>query len=178
MICYELFQGWLLLSPPSSCLRLRTIFKVTLSRHLGTLTPGRVLTLSDIRLTPMPSLPASTTTVNSEFDRKPRAFAPKISNQCSTLPSASAEAYLRVVSEGTSYFRSRLVFCPYAQVIGGICSSPPVRASTSLSRGFALPTHRSTGFGYPANDYRRVHLVPLPKNANVLVSLWFRPLQA
>ncbi len=81
-------------------------------------------------------------------------------NQCSTPPSTSTEIYLRVVSEGTSYCRSRLAFHPYAQVIRTICTSVPVRSSTSLSKGFNLPKHRSTGFGYPTNDLRRAHRVP------------------
>ena len=77
VICYELFKGRLLLSPPSSCLRLRIPFNLTLSRHLGTLTPGRVLALSDAKLTPAPSLLVSKTILSSEFDRVPRAFAPE-----------------------------------------------------------------------------------------------------
>jgi hypothetical protein len=72
------------------------------------------------------------------------------------MQSTSAEVYLRVVSGGTSYFQSRLAFHPYAQVIRAICTSAPVRSSTPLSRGFNLPTHRSTGFGYPTNDFREL----------------------
>ena len=34
VICYELFKGRLLLSPPPSCLRLWTPFDLTLSRYL------------------------------------------------------------------------------------------------------------------------------------------------
>ena len=52
MICYELFEGWLLLSLPSSCLRPRTPFLLTLSRYLGTLTSGWDFPLSDMELTP------------------------------------------------------------------------------------------------------------------------------
>ena len=85
---------------------------------------------------------------------------PKHPISISTAPSASAEVYLRVVSGGTSYFRSRLAFHPYTQVIGKICTSLPVRASTLLSKGFTLPTHRSTGFGYPTNDLSRAHDAP------------------
>ena len=61
---------------------------------------------------------------------------------------------------GTSYYRSRLAFHPYTQVIQTICTSVLVRSSTQFSPGFNLPTHRSTGFGYPTNDSRRAHLVP------------------
>jgi len=74
--------------------------------------------------------------------------------------SISSEIYLRVVSGGTSYCQSRLVFCPYTQLIRTICTSAPVRSSTPLSWGFNLATHRSAGFGSRGNDYRRAHLVP------------------
>lgn len=77
-----------------------------------------------------------------------------MSNQCSTPSSTSPKTYLRVVSGGTSYFQSRLAFHPYAQVIRAICTSAPVRTSTLLSKGFILPTYRSTGFGYRFIDYR------------------------
>ena len=40
--CYALFEGWLLLSPPPSCLRIRTPFEITLSRHFGPLMRGWV----------------------------------------------------------------------------------------------------------------------------------------
>ena len=56
-----------------------------------------------------------------------------------------------------------------------ICTSIPVRSSTSLSRGFNLPRHRSTGFGYPTNDSRRAHLVPRAlRRCEPLVSLRLR----
>ena len=133
---------------------------VTLSRHLGTLTPGWVLTLMDAKIIPAPSLPASTTMARSEFDRATRALAPKSRYRCSTAPSISAEVYLRVVSRGTSYSRPRLAFHPYAQVIRKICTSLPVRSSTPLWGGFNLPAHRSTGFGSPTNDSTRAHVAP------------------
>ena len=40
--CYALFKGWLLLSPPSSCLRVKTPFSMALSWHLGPLMRGWV----------------------------------------------------------------------------------------------------------------------------------------
>jgi hypothetical protein len=40
--CYALFEGWLLLSPPPSCLGTRTPFGIALSRHLGPLMRGWV----------------------------------------------------------------------------------------------------------------------------------------
>ena len=120
----------------------------------------------------MPSLPESTAAAGSEFDSVPRDFSPCIPNQCSTPPSTSSEVYLRVVSRGTSYSRSRLAFHPYAQVIRVICTSTPVQSSTSLSEGFNLPTHRSTGFGYRTNDSSRAHDASRPKAASMLLSLW------
>ena len=41
----------------------------------------------------------------------------------------------------------RLVFRPYAQVARSICTSEPLRASTGVSPGFALPKRRSPSFG-------------------------------
>ena len=46
--CYAFFKGWLLLSLPPHCLRLRTPFCFTLSLHLGTLTPVWVASLSAV----------------------------------------------------------------------------------------------------------------------------------
>ncbi len=42
----------------------------------------------------------------------------------------------------------RLVFRPYTQVGRPICTSGPLRASTRVSSGFALPRHSSPSFGY------------------------------
>ena len=107
-----------------------------------------------------PHCPASTTDTHSEFDSMPKTFASYTRNQCSTACPVSAEVCLRAVSRGTSYYRSRLVFRPYTQVIQTICTSVLVRASTLLPKGFTLPRHRSTGFGYPTIDSRRAHLAP------------------
>ena len=41
----------------------------------------------------------------------------------------------------------RLVFRPYAQIWRSICTSEPLRASTRVSSGFTLFTHRSPSFG-------------------------------
>ena len=133
---------------------------ITLSQHLGALTSGWVISLADTKLTPVPSLPTSTMIARSEFDSVTRNFFPKSHNPCSTTQSISIEVYLRVVSRGTSYCRSRLAFHPYAQVIQAICTSAMVRPSTSLWGGFSLLRHRSTGFGYPTNDSKRAHSAP------------------
>ena len=50
--CYALSKGWLLLSLPPWCLCSETPFGLTLSRHLGALTPVWVNPLSVVRLTP------------------------------------------------------------------------------------------------------------------------------
>lgn len=42
----------------------------------------------------------------------------------------------------------RLVFRPYARVVRSICTSEPLRASTRVSPGFALPGRSSPSFGY------------------------------
>ena len=52
---YALLGGWLLLSQPSLCLRFRTTFD-TLSLQLGALASVWVLSLSDAKITPAPSL--------------------------------------------------------------------------------------------------------------------------
>jgi len=50
--CYAFFKGWLLLSLPPGCLRYKTPFGLTLSWHLGTLTPVWVAPLSVHELNP------------------------------------------------------------------------------------------------------------------------------
>ena len=50
--CYAFFEGWLLLSLPPRCLRLTTLFCLSLSQHLGALTPVRVAPLTKHELNP------------------------------------------------------------------------------------------------------------------------------
>ena len=50
--CYAIFEGWLLLSQPPGCFGLPTPFRITLNRHLGTLTLVWVVSLMAIKLTP------------------------------------------------------------------------------------------------------------------------------
>ena len=52
VICYDFFEGWLLLSLPPRCLRLTTLFSLSLSQHLGALTPVRVAPLTKHELNP------------------------------------------------------------------------------------------------------------------------------
>lgn len=52
VICYDFFEGWLLLSLPPRCLRLATLFRLSLSQHLGALTPVRVAPLTKHELNP------------------------------------------------------------------------------------------------------------------------------
>src|SRR3989304_6192057 len=118
---------------------------VALSRHLGTLTAGWALTLTGTKLTPGARLPASTA-------------------------AASAGVLLRQVARGTSHSRPRLAFHPYAQVNRVICTSTSGRPSTSLSEGFSLPRHRSTGFGHRTQDSSRAHDAPRPLRGCGLVA--------
>ncbi|KAK9523416.1 hypothetical protein VZT92_018408 [Zoarces viviparus] len=55
----------------------------------------------------------------------------------------------------------RLVFRPYTQVGRPICTSGPLRASTRVSSGFALPRHSSPSFG----SYRAALTLHLPDGA-------------
>ena len=57
VICYDFFEGWLLLSLPPRCLRLTTPFGLTFGQHLGTLTSVWVVPLSVVELTPTNPLP-------------------------------------------------------------------------------------------------------------------------
>jgi hypothetical protein len=50
--CYAFFKGWLLLSLPPRCLRLTTLFSLSLSQHFGALTPVRVAPLTKHELNP------------------------------------------------------------------------------------------------------------------------------
>ena len=52
VICYDFFEGWLLLSLPPRCLRLATPFDLSLSQHFGPLTPVWVVPLSERELNP------------------------------------------------------------------------------------------------------------------------------
>jgi len=73
----------------------------------------------------------------------------------------------------------RLVFRPYAQLRGSICTSDPIRASTRVSPGFALVKHSSPTFGsqhvcsYSNQIHGRsmVQVLPFPPD---LLSLRFR----
>ena len=56
-------------------------------------------------------------------------------------------AILRETSEGTSYYMVRLVFRRYTQIRRSICTSETLRASISVSAGFALFRHSSPSFG-------------------------------
>ena len=60
----------------------------------------------------MARLPSSVAQTDSEFERKARPFGRLLFNQCSTPSVTLLEAELRLTSEGTSYNRARLVFCP------------------------------------------------------------------
>ena len=70
----------------------------------------------------------------------------------------------------------RLVFRPYTQVGRPICTSGPLRASTRVSSGFALPRHSSPSFGSyrtrsrstsPTLRARRAGGAPGPRGAGI-----------
>ena len=77
-------------------------------------------------------------------------------NRCPTAPSPSGEALLREASAGTGYCRARLVFCPYSQVTGGICTSPPL---SGLHRAFG-PASPCPGVDRPASGLTSVARPP------------------
>ena len=67
----------------------------------------------------------------------------------------------------------RLVFRPYTQLWGSICTSEPLRASTRVSPGFALITHSSPSFGSQhKNSYS--DLGPKPMTGRWCTK-WFPP---
>gem|GEM_PF-4104994 len=103
--------------------------------------PSRPTSLS--RRTP---LRPSQKPTDSELDEKAEPFGSHFLIRSSTPSAISSRAALGRTSEGTSYHRARLVFCPYARVWGAICTSAPLRASTELSPGFTLRRYRSPGF--------------------------------
>ena len=84
--------------------------------------------------------------IRSEFEWAVRILLPAPPYRCSTGNAISAEHALRDASVGTSERQSRLVFDPYSQVTGTICTSEPLQTSSGLSPAFILPKNRSTGF--------------------------------
>ena len=89
----------------------------------------------------------------SEFKRLARILLPVPSELVLyTTTSTSPRVCLRAASERTSDFPSRLVFCPYTQLIGANCTSVTFRASTALSNSFTLARHRSRDFRYYPRD--------------------------
>ncbi len=52
VICYDFFKGWLPLSLPPRCFGLGTPFYLSLSQHLGPLTPVWVVPLTETELNP------------------------------------------------------------------------------------------------------------------------------
>lgn len=83
------------------------ILVLTLSHYFGTLTQGWVVSLPDIKLTPMPQLLSSSMAVLSEFDKEAGSLDPQLPNQCSTTLPISNRAILRDISKGTRYCRDR-----------------------------------------------------------------------
>lgn len=134
---------------------------MALSRNFGTLTRRWVVSLMDTSLTPDALTTPSLQRPHVRSLTASRGLSPpKPTISSSTTRTTSSEICLRAVSAGTSYFRSRLDFHPYTQVTRTICTSVTLRSSTPLSKGFNLPRHRSTGFGYRRSDSWRAHHPP------------------
>jgi hypothetical protein len=108
--CYTLLSRWLLLGLRPRCLR--GLSPSSLRGHLGTLTRGWVLSLSDAELSPAPQLPPSTDPGPSELDCTAGPFGPYRAIRSSTAQESSGEAILRNVSGGTGYTRARLAYHP------------------------------------------------------------------
>ena len=138
-----------------------TFRSVTLSRHLGTLTPGRVVPLSQYRLTPVPltahrlrrrHVRSSTRSRELSLPKPPIGALP---HRRPRMRSGCDQSRVEPAIRGLDW-----TITPYAQVNGTICTSETDRSSTPVSRGFDLPTHRSTAFGSPPRDSPRAHGAP------------------
>ena len=161
MSCYAIFEWWLLLSPHPSCLRPRTPFGIRTEsalRDLNCRLGGFPYGCQDYPRHPTPGIYGD----RGFGVRQGTDGFLRLSAQSVALPHGltSAEVQLRLISRGTSHSRPRLAFHPYAQLTPVICTSTRVRPSTSLSGGFSLARHRSTGFGHRTHDSSRAHDAP------------------
>ena len=124
--CYALFKGWLLLSLPPRCLRERTPFPVTLSRHLGTLTPVWVFPLSERELTPRIPSPAVYGAGGFGVRQARRGFPP-------------------VTRQSVLYTASDLAPGLTAASFGGNQLSPGLMGLSPLARGHPTGLYTKTG---------------------------------
>ena len=156
MNCYVLIVGWLFLSLPFCCLRKMTPFILTLSPHLGTLTGGRVFSLSAPTLTagnPSPRVFGGCRfgvyEAGGDFTLLTKPNSALHHNH------TSSEAWLRPTLRGTSHPRTRFDFSTETQLRSRYCTSLDLRASMHLSAHFALARPRSSDFGHHISDCRR-----------------------
>ena len=144
--CYALFKGWLLLSLPSRCLRTRTPFNVTLSRHLGALTPVWVFPLSERGLTPCIPSPAVFDADSFGVRQTSRGFPP-ISHQSVLYTIGCLALGLTAASFERNQLSPGLIgLSPLAQ---GYPTELHIKTGSALHQaklGFSLPRTRSPRF--------------------------------
>lgn len=138
-----------------------TFRSVTLSRYLGTLTSGRVVPLSQYKLTPVPLTAHRLrrrhvrSSTRSREVSLPKPLIGALPHRRPRMRSGCDQSRVEPAILGLDW-----TITPYAQVNGRICTSQTGRPSTPVSRGFGLPTHRSTDFGSPPRDSPRAHGAP------------------
>jgi hypothetical protein len=153
--CYTLLGGFRLPWPPSCCPNRPTPFMGSFGMHFGTLARRLVHPTSPVLLTRIGPLGApivctrhcTRAPTHSEFENGPKRARPASPNHWLYRMELSAPAILRDISAETSYQTVRLVFRPYAHIVGSICTSEPLCASTRVSAGFTPCRHRSLSFG-------------------------------
>lgn len=138
-----------------------TFRSVTLSQHLGTLTSGRVVPLSQYKLTPVPLTAhrlrrrhVRSSTRGREVSL-PKLLIGALPHRRPRVRSGCDQSRVELAIRGLDW-----TITPYTQVNGMICTSKTGRPSTPVSRGFGLPTYRSTAFKFPSRDSPRAHGAP------------------
>ena len=151
MSCYAFLRGWLLLSLPPQCLRFKTPF-VTLSIHFGTLTIVSLVRVSEQDLTPCPRLlfkavhkfwVGKSSVPNRAC--KPHPYFTSCTNK-TTL-------YLGIFQLEPAIARLDRLFTPNHRS-SKCMHTTAVQASIFISKDFALPMIRSSGFGSSPSDSR------------------------
>ena len=136
---------------------------MTLSRHLGALTPVWVFPLSEMELTPTNPSPAVYGTGSFGVRQTSRGFPP-ISHQ-SVLYTAGC---LALGLTAASFERNQLSpgLIGLSPLAPGYPTELHIKTGSALHQaklGFSLPWTRSPGFGYPCRDSGRYsHPVPHP----------------
>ena len=129
---------------------------VTLSPHLGALTPVWVVPLSAPRLIPGPPLSCRLRSRRLRGLRGTRGISPPDA-PLSALPRRVPRAGLSCGHFGGNQLSTALDWS-FAPIPGSwipICTSGSLRPSTTVSRGFGLPRDRSCGFWFHRRDLRQ-----------------------